>query len=380
MIAELILMLAGHPSSLFLVSGDLNPVFTELLHPGEQKTLEYLSKIALRYRKLKEMVDVLGGGNAAGLQKSLQYSTSPRFGVAQSQYQTKTRSSLQPSEYISAMCSAIRVVLQEYETLVVNTEARVLQRDDEIVASGSFVPLASLKAIFAEWDAPMAALHALVEYIHSTTTTTTATDVASTNASITPGKLIDLLLERSTSGVARVASIMSSLALAVQRVWRMHLITYLVHGSVGPPGGKEPFAHVDHPHRLNMDMMPRCVSPETRESIVYVGRAVMTVKAASATGIRTGNGNGGAGGAGGGSAVSGHGALRQQLPRSIAVAHSKMLARVLPQDGREFDVVMAQIRANISEWLWTTVLTRKDVDEAIESLYVSFNLCVSLQH
>jgi len=293
MIAELLLVLSGHPSSLFTSTGQLDPAFAELLHPGEQTTLEYLARIAIRYRGLKDAINTLGAS----------------------------------SEYISSMCAAIRGVLKEYEDLVVETERRVLQRDDELVASGSFVPLATLKAVFAEWDAPMAALHALVEFIRTSEPT-----------QIVPGRLIDLLMERSRSGVARIAEIMSNLSLAVQRVWRVHLIAYIVHGSLAH---RDPFA-VLKPHRLNADVMPLCVSSDTRDSIAYVGRAIMTVQTASRSSA--------------------------PLPRSIAIAHAKMLAEVLPQDGYGFDVVMAKIRSNISEWLWTTVLTRRDVDDAIEFL------------
>ncbi|KAF8322692.1 hypothetical protein DL93DRAFT_2093269 [Clavulina sp. PMI_390] len=294
MIAELILMLAGHPSSLFIPSGELDPAFEPYLHPGERASLEYLARIALRYRRLKSTIEVVGGA----------------------------------SEYLASMCSAVRIILKEYEALVVTTESRVLHRDDEIVASGSFVPLASLKAIFSEWDAPMAALHALLEHIQS-----------SGPAQITPGQLIDLLLERKATGVARIASIMSELAVAVQEVWRMHLIAYLVHGSLSP---HHPFALLK-PHRLNTDVMPKCINAETRDSIFYIGRAIMTVQAAGSS------------------------SRQQQLPRSTALTHAKMLSQVLPADGREFEAVIANIRSNISEWLWTTVLTRKDVDDAIES-------------
>lgn len=294
-------MLSGHPSSLFTPTGQVDPAFAELLHPGEQTTLEYLARIAIRYRGLKEAVNTLGAS----------------------------------SEYISSMCAAIRGVLKEYEALVVRTEQRVLQRDDELVAGGSFVPLATLKAVFAEWDAPMAALHSLVEFIRT-----------SERAQITPGRLIDLLIERSRSGVARIAEIMSNLSLAVQRVWRAHLIAYLVHGSLADC---DPFA-ILKPHRLNADVMPLCVSPETRDSIAYVGRAIMTVQAAS------------------GSSSRHHHQQQQQHPRSIIIAHAKMLSEVLPQDGYQFEVVIAKIRSNVSEWLWTTVLTRRDVDDAIEFL------------
>jgi len=291
---------AGHPSSLFLpATGTVNPTFEDLLHPGETKSLEYLCKIAMRYRKLKETASI-----------------SPMTNTV--------------SEYISSMFAAIRVVLHEYETLVVRTEARVLQRDDTIVSSGSFVPLASLKAAFAEWDAPFALLESLLHTVCSKGL-----------ENWTPGPLIDLLLEKSRIGVERIADIMSVLVLAVQRVWQSHLIAYVVHGALSP---QDPFA-LTKPHRLNDASMPKCLSSEARDSIAYVGRAIYTVKAA---------------------AIQGH--KQPQLPRSLAVQHTQMLAKVLPQDRHEFDAVIAQLRVNVSEWLWTTVLTRKDVDEAVDSL------------
>ena len=296
MIAELILLLAGHRSALFLESGKLNPAFEELLHPGEQQSLEYLSRIASRYRTLKSSIETLSG----------------------------------TSEYLSSMMAAVRVVLSEYENLVVRTEAKVLQRDNDIVASGSFVPLASLKATFSEWDGPLAALDSLIHHIQRLGA-----------ANISPGPLIDLLLERSRTGVERISEIMADLGLAVQRVWQMHLTAYLVHGALTT---KDPFATAN-PHQLSAHIIPNCISPDSRDSIAYVGRAIATVKAAR-----------------------GHRYQQQQLPRSLAVMHTKMLSKVLPQDRHTFDAVLAQIRVNVSEWLWATVLTRKDVDDALDSL------------
>jgi gamma-tubulin complex component 4 len=42
MLAEVLLVLAGHPSSLFSLEGNVVPSFTPLLHPGEQQSLETL--------------------------------------------------------------------------------------------------------------------------------------------------------------------------------------------------------------------------------------------------------------------------------------------------------------------------------------------------
>ncbi len=302
MISEVLLVLAGHPSSLFLEdgSGSLSPAWRELLHPGEQQSLEYLSYIGLQYRRLKE----------------------------------DTKSISTDSEYVSSMAASIRVVLAEYDALVVQTEANILQRDDAMVAGGSFVPLASLKATFAPWDAPLAALISLVTHIRTFP-----------SGSIPPGQLIDLLLVRGDSGVERIRIIMSTLAETVQKVWRMHLVAYVVHGTLSE---RDPFA-VGNPSQLNADVIPKCISEDTRDSIAYVGRAIITTKSAKSPSTQN---------------------QTVRLPRELAVEHTKLLGKVLPQDSHAFQEVVTRIRANVTEWLWTTVLTPLDVNESIDRLSV----------
>ena len=189
MIAEVLLVLAGHSSSLFPTDHTLHPAFAELLHPGEQQCLESIGLIAFRYRKIKAACDSL---------------------------------SRSPSRFVCALCATLNHVLRnEYESLVVETEAKVLRRDAHLVASGSFVPLSSIRAAFSEWDAPLAVLASLMEELES-------------QVHWKPGHLIDILLARSRTGVHRVADIFSRLSTAVQRVWRTQLTAFLVHGSISP--------------------------------------------------------------------------------------------------------------------------------------------------
>jgi gamma-tubulin complex component 4 len=152
MIAEVLLVLAGHSSSLFPTDYTLSPAIAPLLHPGEQQSLEALGLIAYRYRKIKT--------SCANLSRS-------------------------PSRYICALCATLNQVLkEEYESLVIQTEAKVLKRDSELVASGAFVPLSVVRAVFSEWDAPLAALAALVDELEA-------------EKDWKPGPLIDLLVTRS---------------------------------------------------------------------------------------------------------------------------------------------------------------------------------------
>lgn len=293
MTAEVLLVLAGHASSLFPKDHSIHPAFTPLLHPGEQQCLESLGRVAFRYRTIKTLCSTL---------------------------------SASPSRYISALCVTLDHILKdEYENLVVETEAKVLRRDDTLVASGSFVPLSAIRAIFAEWDAPFVSLEALLQDLQK-------------EQGWTPGRLIDMLLARSSTGVHRVAAIYVRLSKAVQRVWMRQLQALLVHGSLAD---QDPLATKDYV--LVDGAMPSCVSPQTQDSIVYVGRAIGTVKAAK---------------------------WEKQFPRNSSIEHTKMLDRILPEDQHAFDHVIADIRTTVSEWLWDNVLTRRDVDDAVESLQV----------
>jgi gamma-tubulin complex component 4 len=302
MIAELLLVLAGHDSSLFQGSS-INPSFTPLLHPGEQQALEALAQIALRYRRVRSFCS--------------------------SALDSKNR-------YICVLCSTLSSILKcEYESLVVETESRILGRDDAFVGRGSFVPVSSVRAIFAEWDAPLKALELFVNRLEQ-------------QLEWPPGPLIDLLLERAGSGVHAVSSLFSRVSIAVQRLWSTEISAFLVHGTVSSvlPLAVESSASSStsaSTYILQDGAMPSCVSDQTRESILYVGRAVATVKAARKS---------------------------KQFPRTMAIEHSKLLDGVYPQDRHRFERVIGDVRNNISEWLWLNVLTREDVEDAVESLRV----------
>ncbi|KAF8753950.1 hypothetical protein RHS01_06579 [Rhizoctonia solani] len=212
----------------------------------------------------------------------------------------------------------------QYEDLVVETEARILKRDSELVANATVVPLSAVKATFSIWNVQFAALRLLIDQLE-------AGPPGLDGTRWPPGPLIDLLLQRARTGVQRVAHVINRLALAVQRVWRSHLLAFLVHGILD---AADPLARVADGYKLNPECVPSCVTPQTREAIAYIGRAV---------------------------AVVGVG-----VPRQLAIVHARLVGRVLPQDRYAFDGAVERIKGNISEWLWTRVLTKADVIGAVE--------------
>lgn len=298
MIAELLLHLCGHSSSIFTPTKPpaINPVYIPLLHPGEVQTLTSLALIASRYSRVK------------------QYTLQRR---------SKTR-------YETALLASLSEILKdEYEVLVVSTEAQILSQDSTLVGKrGSAVPISALRAIFAEWDAPLHALENLIDELEE-------------REKWDPGPLIDMLQFRASTGVHRVADIFSRLSQALQRVWRTQVIVFLVHGNIATI---EPLASPTY--ELLEGSMPSCVSDQSRESIAYVGRAIGTVRSNR---------------------------WKTQLPRELGTQHTRLLEDLLPQDQHGFDAVISQIRTNISEWLWLNVLTQKDVETAVESLLVIYN-------
>ena len=334
MICEILCVLAGHRSALFDDEAHVVLDFVPLLHPGEVEILQSLARLAHRFVRIR----------TAANQFRLSYNT---YIHGESSHST--------SEYLSTLGNAIHDVLLEYEDLVVSTESRILKRDDELVGGQSFVPLSSIKAVFSTWEAPMAALDTLIEEIYHGTDVKGEIETPNTSGKAQlpywpPGRLIDLLLLRAENGIQRVSHIMTKLAEALQRLCMIHLTAFMLHGSLS---ALQPLATMTEDETgmsirdisslvVQENMIPSCVTAETRESIVYVGKAVA---------IMASQGN-----------------AHAQLSRGMIVEFAKMLSGVLPQDGFAFDRAIGEIRKAISEFLWAHILKYKDVIEAVEFL------------
>jgi hypothetical protein len=145
-----------------------------------------------------------------------------------------------------------------------------------------------------------------------------------------------MLTLRSSTGIHRIAHIMSRLSLAVQRVWKAQLTSLLIHGSISDT---DPLVSKDY---VFLDgYAPSCISAQARSSITYVGKAIGKVKTAR---------------------------WKAQFPQNIAADHARQLEAVQVGDQYAFDRVIAEIRTNVSEWLWMNVLTIKDVETSVDSL------------
>lgn len=322
MLAELLLVLGGHPSALITPRG-VSPTLSEHLHPGEVAALNTLATLAANYATLRTWIETTQAAARAAV-------------LAQAVKKGEARGDLNgPGQYIAVLAGAVNDVLDGYTSLLVDTEARVLARDEGVVQPGGFVPLSLLVATFDEWQAPMAALADLI-----------------TRLDRNPGALMQHLFESSASGHPTLQRVFTEVLGATWRLFLSHLVVFLLDGVApdtstpsAPAVGLD--AGADPPHRLyrlDESLIPPSVHASTRESILYVGRVAATLK-------REG----------------------RALPRSVTDP-ARRLVLSAPFDG--LDSAIQKTRAQVGEWLWNHILTGPQVADAIETLYV----CAGVAH
>ena len=187
--------------------------------------------------------------------------------------------------YLATVASTVQEALKEYMDLIIRTESRVISHDSALVQNDQgFVPLSSLVAVFAHWQAPMAALEDLVQ--------TLCSPPDSNDYDFwTPGMVIDLVAERAQTGYSHIASIFTSIDTALHSLWLTHLTSFLLFGAALLPSkitptspslaldmGPDPLSPRHRSYELDPTMIPSDISHRTRESILYTGRVAATLQ------------------------------------------------------------------------------------------------------
>lgn len=326
MLAEVLLVLGGYPSSLLTPDG-VSPSLAEHLHPGEVAALATLGALAGHYAEVRDWAkSAQEAARAAVLSRSKGKGKARALEVRDGEGDDEG-----PGQYVAVLAGAIRSVLDEYTHLVVETEASILAKDPSFVQSSEeegYVPLSLLLATFDAWQAPLASLSALISGLSNPT----------------PGELMTRLASLSQTGHPTLARVYTTLLGAQWRLFLSHLCVFLLDGLA--PEFSTPSAPAlgldigaDPPHRLyklNEDLLPSSVGRSARESILYVGRVAATLK-------REGR------------------ALPRQLTESAR-------AHVLKASPEGLDDAIQRVRADVGEWLWTHILTGQQVADAIEGL------------
>ncbi len=319
----------------------------------------------------------------------------------------------QPTLHLVPLCSTLLSILADYHALVLQTERVILDDDVEVVARTGFVSLANLRARFEPWDAPLTALDDLVTlllrgpskardiaFAKEPGTDTADEEMVTFPAAWTGGLLIDLLSLKASTGVERVASHMARLRSAVENSWMQYLVAWVCRGEIHRPGGiadphaskrtlvsrdqlvhwidaTDADAHNDHlaaaatnedgladwaassgnTWAFRQDALPVSISDSTADSILYVGRALYTIRYASAS--------------------SGH---LQDTPNrhtrlsgppdAVIQLHEAALSRsdIRPSRPSDLDRAIQSLRNDVSEWIFRNVLTTSVVHSSLQCL------------
>ncbi len=399
MLSEVILILAGHPSSFLepVASGSsdaqgpdhnaqVNTLIRQLsgsvrakedlpLHPGERAQLDYLASLAHRCSIIKSFAQLqLDHVRRRTLEQAARRPASTRSRSQQArQAKNASTSEDEPTAHMVPLCAQILRSLEAYDELVVELERRLLARDTALVSAESYVSLATIRAEMQIWDTRIAALGRLLESLvrGPEEQVGSASDApedpqqpASGLTGWTGGLLIDLLARLADTGVTRVAELFAALRDAVEDSWKTLLGDWVCHGIAnGSPvslgssfvsEGRDALVELiaaDESSNSNVSTwrlrpwaLPSSVSPVTADAILYVGRAISRVKAHSEGG--------------------------QMIPAALMASHRERLrdASVRPSQPHLFAKTIADVKQDVGEWLWRNVLTDQAVLSALQDL------------
>ncbi|WVQ79289.1 hypothetical protein IAT38_001385 [Cryptococcus sp. DSM 104549] len=349
MLAEVLLVLSGHPSSFFIphppapstpTTFHLSPSLASYLHPGEVASLNSLASLAFRYRKVKTWASTTQRlGREAVLADSL---ASSRKGK-QREAGIVPGDGAAPSQYLATLAGNVLEALGDYDLLIVQTEARVLAFDPGMVQDQQgYVPLSSLVATFDRWQAPLASLALMVDQLSS---------AAPGGGTWTPGKLIDLVYDKTQTGNPFLEGIFTNLASSLRYLFLAHFVAFILYGivptssspttpAIGLNVGADPLSPQHRVYALNEEMLPLSVKGKMKESMLYVGRVAATLK-------REG----------------------RSLPKGLVDGlREDIMAVKSLEEGEGLEDAVERARAEVGEWLWKNILTGPQVAESIQTL------------
>lgn len=335
MLAELLLVLSGHPSTFFVPFSPLpslpttltvSPSLADYLHPGEISSLNTLGQLAFRYSKIRTWSSII---QRQARQTVLSTSLKGKHKAIEVE---------EIDQYLSTLAGSILDTLKEYDILIVTTEARILTcYPGSVQDQQGYVPLSSLVAIFSSWQAPMAALAGLVDTLST--------------GKWTPGRLIELVHTLSQTGDPMLEGIFTSTLGGLRHLFLIHLTVFLLHGlaptssspsspSIALDIGPDPLSPQHRVYALNNDLLPPSIRRATRESILYIGRVAASLR-------REG----------------------RSLPKSLVDGLREEIMTVGGLgNGGGLDEAIQSTRAELGEWLWKHILTGPQVSEVIEAL------------
>ncbi|WWC65984.1 uncharacterized protein I303_108606 [Kwoniella dejecticola CBS 10117] len=354
MLSEVLLVLSGHESSLFLPGPSTSnattlitsPHLAEYLHPGEITSLNALADLAYKYKRVKSWsARIQKEGKEAILSETLSNSRKGKGKGKERIDPITSTTPATPNQYLTTLAGSILSILKEYEILIVEVEAKILSLDPALVQDDQgYVPLSALVATFDQWKIPLGSLSTLVD------------EISGSVEVIEPGKLIDLVEEKRKTGNSRLHEIYTKIYKSLTDLFLVHLITFILYGStsstetpssrsaltqsIGLDVGPDASSPKYRIYRLDDRLIPSSIDKWTRESVLYIGRVSATLKRQN-----------------------------KSLPATLIGSIREEVSSVRGLDELNgFNDAIAKARGGVGEWLWKHILTGSQIIEAIESL------------
>ncbi|KAF9910463.1 Gamma-tubulin complex component 4 [Linnemannia zychae] len=218
MLHELLITLSGYPGDIFRPFPKEPEIATTfaitdfpLLHPAEKEGLNRLAQLGFYFRAFNTFI------------------TSCRSSSQQCRRQPNGEADDTPAPpglYLRAMANALDRKLQSYRQVIVQTEAAILSGEDNL---GGIVPLSTISGRFAPFQLVFPTIAKLLSDIQT---------AALTEAPYTGGRLIDLLQDRSASGVPIQKEWLTELLQGCCAVMLRQITSWVIYGQIQDPFGE----------------------------------------------------------------------------------------------------------------------------------------------
>lgn len=264
MLHEVLLALSGHPSPLFPTTGSParnSDAFVDrdfpLLSSSEAALLATVGRLATLHRQIRQ--------------------------------HTARIVSQHPSTICRAVAaSLLHTRLARFRDKILNVEKQILTKDAAIVGAYNIVPLSAVVGEFDEWTRRMEWYWSLACFIQPLEQPTSR--AAAKVRQATGAEVIDHLRSELQTGFPDIEVAATELSCVAEKAWLKQLSVWLLYGLLPSHGAEDFFVMVQESpggppsYVLRRDLLPKFVSQQTGNSLLFVGQSLHQVKQHTAQG------------------------------------------------------------------------------------------------
>ena len=197
-----------------------------------------------------------------------------------------------PSVLCGAVARAIETIhLAKFQAHILDVERNILKEDASLVGAYDIVPLSGIVASFSEWEPKLTWLKGLVRLI-KTGRLSTAKYIDHGHILISEDKLasgaqlINWLRKEMQTGYPDIEHIATSLSKVAERTWLRQISAWVLYGRLPELGTKDfliqrvdgSSSHDANTYKVEMDLSPIFVTPDTAKSILLIGKSLNYVR------------------------------------------------------------------------------------------------------